>query len=78
MSRGGGRPRAWRAGVLPKIARAGTREAQMTEEDEARAWQRAAPVLGFCGACGVSVDEAKGVLHDKDCPHLPPERRRAS
>lgn len=45
-------------------------------EQEARRFRELAPVFGFCGACGCTVDEANGVLHASDCPYLPPERRR--
>lgn len=44
---------------------------------EASRFQRLAPVLGWCGACGVNVDEVHGKLHAFDCPHLPVERRAA-
>lgn len=53
-------------------------------EDEAHADAMAAraktlaPRLGFCGSCGVSVDEDGGKLHDPQCPDVPEERRRAS
>lgn len=42
---------------------------------EARA-RALAPVLGFCGYCGVDVDEVNGKLHGHDCS-VQAERRRA-
>ncbi len=45
-------------------------------ELEARRFRAVAPVLGFCGACGETVDEAAGKLHAADCPYLPTERRK--
>ncbi len=50
--------------------------------DEAQAERMAqrarelAPVLGYCGSCGVIVDEAAGKLHTWDCPDVPPARRQ--
>ena len=68
-------PRAWKRGVAK--AQPATRDVVADLELEAKQFQRLAPVLGFCGACGVSVDEAHGKLHASDCPYLPAERRRA-
>lgn len=69
--------------IQPRAVPADSREAQMVEEDEARRWQQLAPRLGFCGACGVSVDEdnpdpEKRRLHAHDCPYLPAERRKSA
>ena len=68
-------PRAWRKGLV-RTQRI-TRDDVADLELEARNFQRLAPVLGFCGSCGVSVDEANGKLHDNQCPYLPAERRQA-
>jgi hypothetical protein len=67
-------PRSWKRGIAKAVRT--TRDDEVDMEAEARRFQKLAPVLGFC-ACGVSVDEAKGKLHERDCPHLPAERRRA-
>lgn len=72
-----GIPRAWRKGTVVRTTGA-SRDVEADLELEAKRFRELAPVLGFCGACGVSVDEANGKLHDKDCPYLPAERRRAS
>ncbi len=68
-------PRAWRRGGLRTVT--ATRDVEIDMDLEAARFRRLAPVLGFCGACGAVVDEARGKLHGWDCPHLPPERRCA-
>jgi hypothetical protein len=68
-------PRAWqRRGPRAAIA---TRDTVADLELEAERFRRLAPVLGFCGTCGVNVDEVNGKLHANDCSYLPAERRRA-
>ncbi len=68
-------PRAWRKGT-PRAA-AASRDVDADLALEAERFRRLAPVLGFCGTCGVNVDEANGKLHANDCPYLPAERRTA-
>ncbi len=68
-------PKAWRRGV--SRAQAATRDTVVDFELEAKRFRALAPVLGWCGSCGVTVDEAAGALHANDCPYLPAERRRA-
>lgn len=67
-------PRAWRKGLAR--AQRVTRDDVADLELEAERFRKLAPTLGFCGACGVSVDEPNGKLHDAACPYLPPERRQ--
>ena len=69
-------PRAWRKGLV-RTQRT-TRDVEVDFELEARKFRELAPVLGWCDACGVSVDEAAGKLHDNQCPYLPAERRQAA
>lgn len=67
-----GIPRAWLT-MSPRH-----RVATEDEQKEARlAAARVATVLGWCTSCGLTVDEARGVLHDRWCPEVPIERRRA-
>jgi hypothetical protein len=67
-------PRAWqKSRVRSQVT---TRDDLVDRDLEAAKFRRLAPVLGFCGACGVTVDEAAGRLHAHDCPYLPTERRR--
>lgn len=69
-----GRPRAWRkTGTVPVYR---GRDAEMDADDEAKRWQDLAPTFGWCGSCGVTVDEPNGKLHAHDCPYLPEERRK--
>lgn len=71
-----GIPRAWRRDVRVRTS-GSTRDVETDMAQEAANFQRLAPVLGFCGSCGVTVDEARGRLHGFDCPYLPPERKCA-
>lgn len=53
----------------------GTEDEAHADRMTARA-KALAPTLGYCGCCGVSVDEANGKLHDKWCA-VDAERREA-
>ncbi len=69
---GKSRPRRW--------LKRGPCAASATEDDakEQRiAATRVAVALGWCPSCGVHVDEARGNLHDRWCPDVPAERKRA-
>ncbi len=71
------RPRAWREGP-PVAGRTSPRvEVERDLELEAQRFRKLAPVFGWCGTCGVVVDEANGKLHGYDCSYLPAERRKA-
>lgn len=69
-------PRAWKRGTVR--SQQVTRDVEIDLEAEAKHWIATAPKLGFCGGCGVTVDETNGKLHGSDCPYLPEERRRAT
>ncbi len=70
-----GTPRAWlKNRVQPSSP---SREVEKDLALEAKRFQELAPRLGWCGHCGHTVNEAKGILHAHDCPYLPAERRRA-
>ncbi len=71
-------PRAWRRGMPRNVPTSAARDAEADMALEAERFRRLAPVLGFCGTCGVNVDEANGKLHASDCAYLPAERRKAS
>lgn len=70
--------RRWLRKPPARVTPTEARDVEADIELEAKRFRDLAPALGFCGACGISVDEANGKLHDKDCPYLPAERRRAS
>ncbi len=70
-----GTPRAWLKS--PRVRSAPpSRDVEKDLELEAKRFREIAPRLGWCGACGHTVDEAHGILHGEDCPWLPAERRR--
>lgn len=54
-----------------RAGRARVHDEGPTEEDLAAL----APRVGFCQACEVRVDEARGVLHAPTCQWAPADRR---
>ncbi len=71
--RTGAQGRTWQKRRPVTASREDVRDLEL----EAERFRRLAPVLGWCSACGVDVDEAGGKLHDVACPYLPAERRRS-